>query len=64
MADAVRHCPRPLVLVSDQPQPGAAPPGDRDGRFAAELARLNAAVAAECEEVLLIIAGLPLRLRS
>ncbi|WP_338320222.1 bifunctional adenosylcobinamide kinase/adenosylcobinamide-phosphate guanylyltransferase [Streptomyces lonarensis] len=64
LAEAVRRSPRPLVLVSDQPPPAAPLPGDRDGRFAAELERLNTAVARECEEVLLIVAGLPVRLRG
>ncbi|WP_338315828.1 adenosylcobinamide kinase/adenosylcobinamide phosphate guanyltransferase [Streptomyces bohaiensis] len=64
LAEAVRLSPRPLVLVSDQPPPAAPLPGDRDGRFAAELARLNTAVARECEEVLLIVAGLPVPLRG
>nr|WP_245240593.1 bifunctional adenosylcobinamide kinase/adenosylcobinamide-phosphate guanylyltransferase [Streptomyces spiramenti] len=64
LAEAVRNSPRPLVLISDQPPPAAPLPGDRDGRFAAELALLNTAVAEECEEVLLIVAGLPVRLRG
>ena len=60
---AVAACRAPLVLVSAEVGLGVIPQ-TRSGRlFRDELGALNAAVAQACTEVLLLVAGLPLRLR-
>lgn len=60
---AVQACPARLVLVSPEVGQGVVP-DSRSGRlFRDELGALNAAVAAACDEVLLLVAGLPMRLR-
>ena len=60
---AVAAAPGPLVLVSAEVGLGVVP-GTRAGRlFRDELGALNAALAAVCDEVVLLVAGLPLRLK-
>ncbi|MFF5721896.1 bifunctional adenosylcobinamide kinase/adenosylcobinamide-phosphate guanylyltransferase [Streptomyces buecherae] len=60
---AVRATRRPLVAVSNEVGSGIVPATASGRRFRDELGRLNAAVAAECEHVLLVVAGQPLILR-
>ncbi|MGQ0573167.1 MAG: bifunctional adenosylcobinamide kinase/adenosylcobinamide-phosphate guanylyltransferase [Pseudonocardia sp.] len=63
LVGAVAACPAPVVLVSAEVGLGVVP-STRAGRvFRDELGTLNAAVAAVCDEVLLLVAGLPLRLK-
>lgn len=63
LVTAVEACPARLVLVSPEVGQGVVP-DTRSGRlFRDELGALNAAVAATCDEVLLLVAGLPVRLR-
>lgn len=60
---AVEACRTRLVMVSPEVGQGVVP-DTRAGRlFRDELGALNAAVAAACDEVLLLVAGLPVRLR-
>lgn len=60
---AVGACRARLVLVSAEVGLGVVP-STRAGRlFRDELGALNAALAAVCDEVLLLVAGLPLRLK-
>lgn len=60
---AVSACPARLVLVSAEVGLGVIP-ATRSGRlFRDELGALNADLAAVCDEVLLLVAGLPVRLR-
>jgi adenosylcobinamide kinase / adenosylcobinamide-phosphate guanylyltransferase len=60
---AVAACPGRVVLVSAEVGLGVVP-GTRAGRlFRDELGALNAALAAVCDEVVLLVAGLPLRLK-
>ncbi|WP_326697126.1 bifunctional adenosylcobinamide kinase/adenosylcobinamide-phosphate guanylyltransferase [Streptomyces sp. NBC_01754] len=61
---AVRGTPRTVVAVTNEVGSGVVPatPGGR--RFRDELGRLNAAFAAECEHVLLVVAGQALVLRG
>ncbi|MGE3284847.1 MAG: bifunctional adenosylcobinamide kinase/adenosylcobinamide-phosphate guanylyltransferase [Pseudonocardia sp.] len=60
---AVAACPSQLVLVSSEVGMGVVP-ATRAGRlFRDELGALNAALAEVCDEVLLLVAGLPLRLK-
>ncbi|MEV1009007.1 bifunctional adenosylcobinamide kinase/adenosylcobinamide-phosphate guanylyltransferase [Streptomyces sp. NPDC049881] len=64
LAAAVRATRRTVVLVSNEVGSGVVP-ATRAGRlFRDELGRLNAAVAAECEHVLLAVAGTVLPLRG
>jgi adenosylcobinamide kinase / adenosylcobinamide-phosphate guanylyltransferase len=51
------------VLVSAEVGLGVVPPTRAGRLFRDELGALNAAVAAVCDEVLLLVAGLPLRLK-
>jgi adenosyl cobinamide kinase/adenosyl cobinamide phosphate guanylyltransferase len=63
LVDAVDRCPSRLVLVSAEVGLGVVP-ATRAGRlFRDELGALNARLAQVCDEVLLLVAGLPLRLR-
>lgn len=63
LVDAVAASPGPLVLVSAEVGLGVVP-ATRAGRlFRDELGALNAALAAVCDEVVLLVAGLPLRLK-
>ncbi|GLZ42667.1 bifunctional adenosylcobinamide kinase/adenosylcobinamide-phosphate guanylyltransferase [Actinokineospora sp. NBRC 105648] len=60
---AVRACPAPVVLVSAEVGLGVVP-GTRSGRlFRDELGAVNASLAEVCSDVLLLVAGLPLRLK-
>ena len=63
LVDAVAAAPGPVVLVSAEVGLGVVPP-TRAGRvFRDELGALNAALAAVSDEVLLLVAGLPVRLK-
>lgn len=61
---AWRKCAATVVLVSNEVGSGVHPP-TRAGRiFSDELGRLNTALAADADEVVLVVAGLPLWLRT
>lgn len=63
LAGAVRDCPTRLVLVSAEVGLGVVPE-TRSGRlFRDELGALNARLAQVCDEVQLLVAGLPMRLK-
>ncbi|MGI9003088.1 MAG: bifunctional adenosylcobinamide kinase/adenosylcobinamide-phosphate guanylyltransferase [Pseudonocardia sp.] len=63
LVDAVATCPGRVVLVSAEVGLGVVPP-TRAGRLLRdELGALNAALAAVCDEVVLLVAGLGLRLK-
>lgn len=63
LVDAVAGCPARLVLVSAEVGLGVVP-ATRAGRlFRDELGSLNARLADACDAVVLLVAGLPLRLR-
>lgn len=63
LVEAVERCPGRLVLVSAEVGLGVVP-ATRAGRlFRDELGTLNARLAQVCDEVTLLVAGLPLRLR-
>ncbi|MCX5269041.1 bifunctional adenosylcobinamide kinase/adenosylcobinamide-phosphate guanylyltransferase [Streptomyces sp. NBC_00199] len=57
LADAVRSARRTVVLVSNEVGAGIVPATASGRRYRDELGRLNAAVAAECEQVVLVVAG-------
>ncbi len=64
LVSAVVTCPARLVLVSAEVGLGVVPE-TRVGRlFRDELGVLNAELASVCDEVLLLVAGLPVRLRD
>jgi adenosylcobinamide kinase / adenosylcobinamide-phosphate guanylyltransferase len=63
LVDAVAACRGDAVLVSAEVGLGVVPSTRAGRRFRDELGALNAAVAAVCDEVLLLVAGLPLRLK-
>ncbi|KQX82134.1 bifunctional adenosylcobinamide kinase/adenosylcobinamide-phosphate guanylyltransferase [Streptomyces sp. Root1310] len=64
LAQAVRSARRTVVLVSNEVGSGIVPATASGRRYRDELGRLNAAVAAECEEVVLVVAGQALVLRG
>ena len=55
--------PGPVVAVSNELGFGLVPPDPGSRRFRDELGRLNQAFAAAADEVWLVVAGLPLRLK-
>lgn len=61
---ALRATSRPVVAVSNEVGSGVVPATPAGRRFRDELGRLNAAFAAECEQVLLVVAGQALALRG
>ncbi|GAB7033984.1 bifunctional adenosylcobinamide kinase/adenosylcobinamide-phosphate guanylyltransferase [Streptomyces sp. NPDC021749] len=61
---AVRATHRPVVAVSNEVGSGVVPATPAGRRFRDELGRLNAAFGAECEQVLLVVAGQALALRG
>ncbi|MGK5500176.1 bifunctional adenosylcobinamide kinase/adenosylcobinamide-phosphate guanylyltransferase [Streptomyces sp. URMC 125] len=64
LAAAFRAATRTVVAVSNEVGSGVVPATASGRRFRDELGRLNAAVAAECEHVLLVTAGTALPLRG
>lgn len=60
---AVAACPARVVLVSAEVGLGVVPGTPAGRRFRDELGTLNAALAEVCDEVVLLVAGLPLRLK-
>ncbi|MFI2369741.1 bifunctional adenosylcobinamide kinase/adenosylcobinamide-phosphate guanylyltransferase [Streptomyces sp. NPDC018833] len=61
---AVRETGRTVVAVTNEVGSGVVPATPSGRRFRDELGRLNAAFAAECEHVLLVVAGQALPLRG
>jgi adenosylcobinamide kinase/adenosylcobinamide-phosphate guanylyltransferase len=59
---AVRTATAPLVLVSNEVGDGVVPPTEAGRRFRDELGILNARLAAVCDEVWKVTAGIPARL--
>jgi adenosylcobinamide kinase/adenosylcobinamide-phosphate guanylyltransferase len=64
LVTAFRSATRTVVAVSNEVGSGVVPATAAGRRFRDELGRLNAAVAAECEHVLLVTAGTALPLRG
>lgn len=64
LVGAVRATRRTVVLVTNEVGSGVVPATASGRRFRDELGRLNAAVAAECEHVLLVVAGQAIALRG
>lgn len=64
VAAALSRRERPVVLVSDEIGMGIVPVTPAGRRFRDELGRLNQRAAAFADEVVLMVAGLPLRLKG
>ncbi|MGW9214575.1 bifunctional adenosylcobinamide kinase/adenosylcobinamide-phosphate guanylyltransferase [Embleya sp. NPDC055664] len=64
LAAAWRACRVPVVGVSNEVGSGVVPATPAGRRFRDELGRLNATIAAESDEVLLVVAGQVLTLRT
>ncbi|MFJ1970845.1 bifunctional adenosylcobinamide kinase/adenosylcobinamide-phosphate guanylyltransferase [Streptomyces sp. NPDC087903] len=64
LTSAVRATRRTLVAVSNEVGSGIVPTTASGRRYRDELGRLNAAFAAECEHVLLVVAGQAVALRG
>ncbi|MET9846323.1 bifunctional adenosylcobinamide kinase/adenosylcobinamide-phosphate guanylyltransferase [Streptomyces ossamyceticus] len=64
LAEAVRQTRRTVVAVSNEVGSGIVPATASGRRYRDELGRLNTAFAAECEHVLLVVAGQALSLRG
>ncbi|MGW7355837.1 bifunctional adenosylcobinamide kinase/adenosylcobinamide-phosphate guanylyltransferase [Streptomyces sp. NPDC054802] len=64
LLSAVRATPRTVVAVTNEVGSGVVPATASGRRFRDELGRLNSAFAAECEHVLLVVAGQALVLRG
>ncbi|WP_420879469.1 bifunctional adenosylcobinamide kinase/adenosylcobinamide-phosphate guanylyltransferase [Rhodococcus sp. (in: high G+C Gram-positive bacteria)] len=64
LLDALRRAAAPVVAVSNEVGSGVVPPTPAGRRFRDLLGRVNAAVAAESESVVLVVAGVPTALRS
>jgi len=60
---SVRHTPARLWLVSNEVGLGIVPDNALSRRFRDEAGRLHQALAAQADEVVLIVAGLPLRVK-
>ncbi|MEU2785239.1 bifunctional adenosylcobinamide kinase/adenosylcobinamide-phosphate guanylyltransferase [Streptomyces sp. NPDC007110] len=64
LVEAVRAARRTVVAVSNEVGSGIVPATASGRRYRDELGRLNAAVAGECEQVLLVVAGQAVVLRG
>lgn len=64
LATALRAARRTVVLVSNEVGSGIVPATASGRRYRDELGRLNAAIAGECEEVVLVVAGQAVVLRG
>ncbi|MCJ2187154.1 bifunctional adenosylcobinamide kinase/adenosylcobinamide-phosphate guanylyltransferase [Novosphingobium beihaiensis] len=61
---ALQACPAPVALVANEVGMGIVPENALARRFRDEAGRLNQAIAALADEVVLVAAGLPLTLKS
>lgn len=63
LADALKECRSEVILVSNEVGAGIVPDNAAARLFRDEQGWINQKVAAECDEVFLVTAGLPLRLK-
>ena len=64
LLQAIERCPGPLVLVGNEIGLGVIPLGREVRAFVDALGQLNQQVAAACERVTLMVAGLPLTVKG
>ncbi|GGD81576.1 bifunctional adenosylcobinamide kinase/adenosylcobinamide-phosphate guanylyltransferase [Croceicoccus mobilis] len=64
LVEAVIVCPRPIALVANEVGLGIVPDNALARRFRDEAGRLNQAVAAAVEQVVLMVAGLPVEVKN
>jgi adenosylcobinamide kinase/adenosylcobinamide-phosphate guanylyltransferase len=64
LCQAIADAPGPVVLVGNEIGLGVIPIGSEVRRFVDALGRLNQRMAARCERVTLMVAGLPLTLKE
>ena len=64
LVEAVIVCPRPIALVANEVGLGIVPDNALARRFRDKAGRLNQAVAAAVEQVVLMVAGLPLEVKQ
>ena len=64
LLQAIEQCPGPVVLVGNEIGLGVIPLGREVRAFVDALGTLNQQVAAACERVTLMAAGLPLFLKG
>ena len=64
LVEVLPQCPGRIIMVSNEVGWGIVPMAAVSRLFADEQGRLNQRVAAVCEQVTLVAAGLPLRLKS
>jgi adenosylcobinamide kinase/adenosylcobinamide-phosphate guanylyltransferase len=60
LLEALPHLPGQIILVSNETNMGIVPMGELSRRYCDEAGRLHQQVAALCERVILMVAGLPL----
>jgi len=60
VAELVRHLPADIVIVTNEVGLGFVPADPLSRRYGNSLGRVNAALAAACDRVVLMVAGLPL----
>ncbi len=60
---AIAECPCPIALVTNEVGLGIVPDNALARRFSDEAGRLNQAVAAAVEQVVMVVAGLPLKVK-
>ena len=64
LLQAIERCPGPLVLVGNEIGLGVIPLGREVRAFVDALGQLNQQVAARCERVTLMVAGLPVTIKD
>ncbi len=64
LLEAIAHCPGPIVLVGNEIGLGVIPVGPEVRAFVDALGTLNQQVAAACERVTLMVAGLPVNVKG
>ncbi len=61
---AVQSCTAPLILVSNETNMGIVPMGELTRRYCDEIGLLHQRTAQQCDRVTLVMAGLPMDLKS
>jgi len=61
---AVSLCEKPLILVSNETNMGVSPLGELTRRYCDQVGILHQRLAQTCDKVMLVVAGLPLTLKS